>query len=45
VSSRAFISSRVDSIPRYDDFYTIRKNFLVGDTDGLRDVPYLGENS
>jgi len=33
----------MDSVPRYKDFNTIRKNHHVKDEEVLRYVPYFGE--
>jgi hypothetical protein len=35
---------KVEGVPRYKDFNTIRKNYPAKDEEVLRYVPYFGEN-
>jgi hypothetical protein len=35
---------KMEGVPRYKDFNTIRKNYPVKDEEVLRYVPYFGEN-
>ena len=42
-SRQATILPKVEGVPRYKDFNTIRKNHHVKDEEVLRYVPYFGE--
>jgi len=44
VARQANIIPKVEGVPRYKDFNTIRKNHHVKDEEVLRYVPYFGEN-
>jgi hypothetical protein len=44
ISRQANIIPKVEGVPRYKDFNTIRKNHHVKDEEVLRYVPYFGEN-
>lgn len=43
LSRQATLLPKVEGVPRYKDFNTIRKNNHVKDDDVLRYVPYFGE--
>jgi hypothetical protein len=43
VSRQAALMPKVEGVPRYKDFNTIRKNHHVKDEEVLRYVPYFGE--
>ena len=43
VSRQATVLPKVEGVPRYKDFNTIRKNHHVKDEEVLRYVPYFGE--
>lgn len=43
VSRQAAVLPMVESVPKYKDFNTIRKNHHVKDVDFLSYVPYFGE--
>jgi hypothetical protein len=43
VSKQAALMPKVDSIPRYKDFNTIRKSHHARDEEVLRYWPYFGE--
>ena len=43
LTAGATMLTRVDGVPRYKDFNTIRKNHHVKDEEVLRYVPYFGE--
>lgn len=43
LSRQASILPKIEGVPRYKDFNTIRKNNHVKDDDVLRYVPYFGE--
>jgi hypothetical protein len=42
-SRQATLMPKVEGVPRYKDFNTIRKNHHVKDEEVLRYVPYFGE--
>jgi hypothetical protein len=44
LSRQATMMPKVEGVPRYKDFNTIRKNHHVKDEEVLRYVPYFGEN-
>lgn len=44
VARQATILPKLEGVPRYKDFNTIRKNHHVKDEEVLRYVPYFGEN-
>lgn len=43
VSKQATVLPKVEGVPRYKDFNTIRKNHHVKDEEVLRYLPYFGE--
>jgi len=43
ISRQSYVTPKVEGVPRYKDFNTIRKNYHVKDEEVLRYVPYFGE--
>ena len=41
---QAYVIPKVEGVPRYKDFNTIRKNHHVKDEEVLHFIPYFGEN-
>ena len=43
VTKQAYVLPKVEGVPRYKDFNTIRKNHHVKDEEVLHFIPYFGE--